>query len=238
MKKAILISMSVIILSVLFISEITHAQGKSDRGPLSKKVFIHYKKAKAKPERPVKPTKPPKDEEGSYTYISNGLKWKYTEDFVINASEGIADLVGLGMDEWEYWADADIFGNLYTGNVSVNSSVDNINAIIFAPLEEQNVIAVTSVWGYFYGPPKTREIIEADMIFNTNYAWGTFENDGAGVMDILNIATHELGHVAGMGDLYDTTTTEETMYGYSHEGETKKRDLYSGDKAGIKNLYQ
>jgi len=56
-------------------------------------------------------------------------------------------------------------------------------------------------------------------------------------MDTQNIATHELGHAAGMGDLYETTAALETMYGYSTEGETSKRDLYFGDIAGIQNLY-
>ena len=45
-------------------------------------------------------------------------------------------------------------------------------------------------------------------------------------MDVLNIATHEIGHAAGMGDLYTTSAQEETMFGYSNEGETK-RDPWS-----------
>jgi hypothetical protein len=78
------------------------------------------------------------------------------------------------------------------------------------------------------------------MIFNSDewLAWGTVEDDGPDVMDILNIATHELGHAAGMGDLYNTSASKETMYGYSSEGEITKRDLYIGDTAGIKNLYK
>jgi hypothetical protein len=57
------------------------------------------------------------------------------------------------------------------------------------------------------------------------------------VMDIQNIATHELGHCAGMGDVYEGLAAEETMYGYSENGELKKRDLYTGDIAGITKLY-
>ena len=57
-------------------------------------------------------------------------------------------------------------------------------------------------------------------------------------MDLQNILTHELGHCAGMGDLYQTDAIEETMFGYSDEGETYKRDLYKGDIAGVTNLYE
>ena len=41
----------------------------------------------------------------------------------------------------------------------------------------------------------------------------------------------------GLVDLYNQKTTDETMYGYSTEGETTKRDLYTGDIAGIQFLY-
>ncbi|MFH1462165.1 MAG: matrixin family metalloprotease [bacterium] len=57
------------------------------------------------------------------------------------------------------------------------------------------------------------------------------------VMDLQNIAVHKIGHGAGLADLYDTVCTEETMYGYSNYGETKKRDLNAGDITGIQELY-
>ncbi len=244
MKKVMLISMSVIILSILFISKITHAQSKADRGPLTKKVFIHYRNPNARPDKPVKPTKPSKDEEGSYTYLSNGLKWRSVEDFIVKpyiAPIGFADAVAAGMNEWEKYVDVEIFGDVILDEDNEYrvdlSTADGDNVFAFDELSDDNIIAVTYVWGYFYGPPKTREIVEADMIFNTAFFWGDAEVD-TDVMDVLNIATHELGHVAGMGDLYDTTATRETMYGYSREGDIEKRDLYYGDIAGIQNLYK
>jgi hypothetical protein len=41
-----------------------------------------------------------------------------------------------------------------------------------------------------------------------------------------------------MGDLYKPPANQESMFGYSEVGETTKRDIASGDLAGIKNLYQ
>ena len=50
------------------------------------------------------------------------------------------------------------------------------------------------------------------------------------------MAAHEFGHSAGM-DHPDDSCTEETMYAFSDEGETKKRTLNAGDIAGINKLY-
>jgi len=55
-------------------------------------------------------------------------------------------------------------------------------------------------------------------------------------MDFENIATHELGHAAGMGHPSDSCT-EETMYRFADFGEIKKQTLEAGDIAGIKALY-
>jgi hypothetical protein len=57
------------------------------------------------------------------------------------------------------------------------------------------------------------------------------------VMDFLNIATHELGHGFGLGDLYQSKWSTQTMYGYADYGETMKRTLESGDIAGIQAIY-
>ena len=77
------------------------------------------------------------------------------------------------------------------------------------------------------------------MLLNTGSDWqfGNADSDSL-KMDLQNIATHELGHSAGMGDLYSLSCDQETMFGYSQEGETNKRDLNNGDIAGITSLYK
>ena len=112
--------------------------------------------------------------------------------------------------------------------------VDGKNVAGFGPYSQSNVIAVTTVWGYFSGPTQWKEIVEWDMLFNTNFKWGITSSDA---MDIQNIGTHEMGHSAGLGDLYTTSCSIETMYGYSGYGEITKRTLETGDIAGIKSLY-
>ena len=56
-------------------------------------------------------------------------------------------------------------------------------------------------------------------------------------MDLQNIATHELGHSAGLNDIYSSTCSEVTMYGYSSYGETKKRTLEQPDITGLQKIY-
>ena len=113
---------------------------------------------------------------------------------------------------------------------------DGKNEVYFGSISEPGAIAITIVWGYFRGPPGARELVEWDMVFDQqDFSWSS--NGDANRMDFENIATHELGHAAGLDDLYTGECAEQTMYGYAAEGETKKRTLEAGDIAGISELY-
>ncbi len=95
-----------------------------------------------------------------------------------------------------------------------------------------NVIAMASIW---YNE-LDGEIIEADITFNgENFEWSS--SGESGKMDVQNIATHEIGHFLGLADLYDSSDSEATMYGYSWEGDTQKRTLSPDDQDGIRALY-
>ena len=74
------------------------------------------------------------------------------------------------------------------------------------------------------------------MLFNTRFDWRKASLDPT-KMDLQNIATHEFGHSVGLGDLYSSTCSEVTMYGYSTEGETKKQTLEEPDITGLQVLY-
>ena len=77
-----------------------------------------------------------------------------------------------------------------------------------------------------------------NTIFNSNgFTWGNSTIDGSSVMDLQNIATHELGHAIGLKDLYSSACNTETMYKYSGVGDVQKRDLNGGDIAGVIALY-
>lgn len=215
-------------------------KGINDRGPATKMTFIHYKKNPAKPD---KPGKPGGGASSCYGFLANSAEWKSAENYLVNPTNSgldgnfVKNAIDAGVSEWEKYG-GNIFGIGYLDwTATISSSLDNKNVAAFDSYSDDGVIAVATVWGYFYGNPKNRELIEWDILFNTHYNWGE-ATGSATVMDVQNIATHELGHAAGLKDLYESSCIEETMYGYSDYGEVKKRDLNAGDIEGIKALYQ
>ena len=236
---ALIVTISIPVISIAF-------AGKPDKGPLEKIVFIHYKKGYGKPEET--PGKPQKADKEYYTLLVKGAKWKETPvNYVIDPDntyglsvEFITGAISASAEEWDDHTGTELFGSYAEGSSSWDVWEDvysnRINELFFGDYPRDGVIAVAIVWGYFGGPPSGREIIEFDIMFDTDYTWGD-ATDNQELMDLQNIATHELGHGVGLADLYITEASEETMYGYSTDGETKKRTLHFGDIAGIQKLY-
>ncbi len=188
---------------------------------------------------------PEPDTSSCYTLLAKGAKWKTVEPYIVdptNTRELNEDFVrnnlALDIDKWETKAGVDILGNEVAGIVDGADleSPDNKNEVMFADIDYDGAIAVAIVWGIFSGPPFNRELVEWDMIFDdADFDWSA--TGEAGKMDFENIATHELGHAVGLGDLYNAECSEQTMYGYAVYGETNKRSLEAGDIAGISALY-
>lgn len=211
--------------------------------------IIHRKDSSAKPSGAGSKTTT------CYTYLAKGAKWKMVEPWLINPTNTrnldpvtVSNLVSSGISKWEDGSDgivgnssgADVLGAGLTTDlplVADTSSPDNQNEVYFADVSDPQTIAVTIVWGIFSGPLGGRQLVEWDQIYDdVTFDWSADAVGVAGKMDFDNIATHELGHSVGMGDLYNTCS-DETMYGYSTNSETKKRDLNSGDVTGINGLY-
>lgn len=209
--------------------------------------IIHYKEK-------AKPLKPGASKSAQcYSYLANGAKWRSVETWLVNPTNSRAldnnyvfSNLSNDISKWEDAADGVVnqiegYDILGTGSISYADlsadtvSPDGQNEVSFANVSTQNAIAVTIIWGVFGGPPQTRELVEWDMVFDdVDYDWSA--NGEANKMDFENIATHELGHSSGMGDLYNTCK-EETMFGYAENGEIVKRDLNQGDIQGISKLY-
>lgn len=175
-----------------------------------------------------------------YDFLAKGARWKVTEPYVV-ASDVNATAVANDLETWDSQVAFDVFGPQDTGSVvdgADTSAPDGKNEVMWGDISSPGAIAVTIVWGVFYGPPSGRELVEWDAVFdNVDFAWGDATIDPT-VMDFENIATHEFGHAAGMADLYKSLCFEQTMYGYAAYGETKKRTLEVGDINGIKELYK
>lgn len=180
-----------------------------------------------------------------YAFLASGAKWKGAENWVMNASNSaglngteVFSLEQNAVSAWESASGANIFGNGSQSSANLAedaNTVNDVNEVYFADVSSNGAIAVTFVWGYFSGPPQSRQLVEWDQIYDdTDFTWGT---DGSqDVMDFLNIAVHEVGHAAGMGHPSDSCS-QETMFRFATEGETQKRTLNAGDIAGINALY-
>ncbi len=84
-------------------------------------------------------------------------------------------------------------------------------------------------WTWYSGSA----ILETDIGFNDNYAWGV---GSAGTFDIQSIASHELGHWLNLRDLYGSGDSAKVMYGFGGAGQVK-RTLDADDAAGIRWIY-
>ena len=240
-KTTILVIIVTAILLTVQVSAVAGA-GHDDKEP-ELEMRVHYLyKADAKPDKPDKPDKPgggkPGGDDGTYKLLGKGVLWKnlpITVHIDSDISPSFAAAIWEGADAWEDATAETLFNDPDT-DTDVEWTSNGENEIIFGDYPTAGVIAVTYIWGYFGGPPKGREIVEFDIMFDdTDFDWGT--DGSADVMDVWNIAIHELGHGLGLADLYDDADYQETMYGYASNGETIKRDLYKGDIAGIQSLY-
>ena len=222
-------------------------------------MIVHPRTAHAKPSGKGKPggdTSSGSPTASCYGFISNGAKWKTYENWEVDPTnldgldhQAILSILGNGIEKWEDAADGKLDGKLAAimGSGSINTSgnviadtasTDGRNEVQFAPLADSNTIAVTIVWGHFGGAPRWRDIVEWDQVFNTNYAWDISASGTPNTMDFENIATHELGHAMGLADLYDSSCSAMTMYGYGDYAETKARTLEDGDINGMSALYR
>lgn len=216
------------------------AQGPPD---LQRVIFIHS----------AKPPKPPPGgggDSGYFKLMTGGVKWKTFPAYIdVNPSGSGLDSLVLSVitasaEEWDdgaYSGWGGVTPNLfqvsgfstltYDQLAWTSDKLDHHNTLVWGNYPNSGVIAVTIVWY----DRATKAIVEFDMVFDTDYVWSISGEPGK--MDLQNIATHELGHGAGLSDLYQDAAYRETMYGYSSLGETSKRDLYTGDIQGITKLY-
>jgi len=217
--------------------------------------IIHYRNNFShKPNHPDKGGKPGGDSASTcFSYLAKGAEWKvFGEDYIVDASNNgglseanVRSIIADGITQWEDAADGtidgsivDIFGDedlTSTVNRAAIGTLDGRNDVIFGSIAEANAIAVTYVWGIFSGPPRGRELVEWNMIYDdVDFDWS--DTGEAFKMDFENIFVHEMGHAFGLGHP-DNTCTDESMYAFAGFGEINKRDLNAGDIAGIDGLY-
>ncbi|HWZ87682.1 MAG TPA: matrixin family metalloprotease [Polyangiaceae bacterium] len=116
--------------------------------------------------------------------------------------------------------------------------------IMYGPITikgHENDLALTIT----FSDPKTGEVLEADMIFNSTHPYGFLpasddskdqgKSECNDKYDLQSVATHEAGHFFGLGEDYDVKTA--TMYYTTGRCETNKRALQASDETTMDSLY-
>jgi predicted Zn-dependent protease len=191
--------------------------GDNDKGPTCY-AFLKYGKTLLKWDSPP------------VSYVINPTASGLSHDFVTSAIQSAAET-------WDNATSVELFSNTYIVDDTAVSGVlskvsDSRNTITWGNYPQSGVIAVTRYWI----DTTTNSIAEFDIMFDTDYAWGDAASNSS-LMDVQNIATHELGHGIGLSDVYKMPCSAVTMYGYSDNGDISKRDLAEPDIIGLQALY-
>ena len=211
-------------------------------------MFVHNKKEFVKPQESR--GKPPT--QTCYTFLTKGgVKWTSAEPWEVNptntrglSTSFIFTNIGSNIAKWEDASNGSVGDtvstNIMADGISTNNPLtadsslpDGFNEIYFANISSSGTIAVTTTW---YNT-SSGQIVEWDQVYDdADFDWSASSFGVVGKMDFENISTHEIGHAVGMGHPSDSCTSE-TMYRYASYGEIIKRDLNTGDIAGINALY-
>jgi len=151
----------------------------------------------------------------------------------INAPSGSAAAIQAGFNTWKAAEPAaPSIGVAVDGTVR-RPTANHRYDMMFKFLSDKT-LAVTYTWHWSSGE------YESDIAFNKAIPWFIAAGEGDGcydttkAFDVQDVATHEIGHVYGLGhvtSVWNTMATKATL------GETNKRSLASGDVIGIQGIY-
>jgi hypothetical protein len=120
-----------------------------------------------------------------------------------------------------------MFKPLIVDNAATGGQLDGKDVISWGSCAN-GATAQTYLW------PGTQE---RDIVFSTATQWSVAPSVTYHSYDVQNIATHELGHVIGLGDIYREDFNYVTMFGYAPKGETSKDVLSPSDIYGAQQIY-
>lgn len=176
----------------------------------------------------------PATESSDFTLTNGGVHWfsgGQVEYLVDAPSAADATAVDLAVATLDGFITTRAFAH-NNATTQLNPCTGQPNSIRWGPIDGPGgVLAATRVCFN----SATKEIVGFRILFDSGDAWAT---DGASTaIDVQNVGTHEMGHVAGLDHVHAPRDKCLTMYTFSSSGETQKRTLGLGDKLGLHKLY-
>jgi hypothetical protein len=112
------------------------------------------------------------------------------------SATAVADALGRAFGSWEAVPSSSVRYQFGGFTASIPGEDDGRTTIGFLEAPElERVLASTSL----LIDDLTGELLEADIFFNSAFAWSTSANGEAGRFDLETIALHEIGHLNGLG---------------------------------------
>jgi hypothetical protein len=164
------------------------------------------------------------------------------------SATAFADAVARAFGTWEAVPSAAIRYQFGGFTSAVSGEDDGRTVIGFLPVqgpEFDRVLASTSL----LVDEATGELLEADIFFNSSFAWSTSAAGEPGRFDVETIALHEIGHLNGLGHSAigetevsgngrNVLAAEATMFPLAFgPGNVLHRTLRPDDIAGVSDLY-
>jgi hypothetical protein len=188
----------------------------------------------------------------SASYSLNGRKWVqndpqiklYLKNDARLANEGldrnvVSDTITDAANVWDDATNQNLFADTdlvrFTSDPATFSGrYDGKNVISWMPyVPGCTALASTGTWYRTTEIDGYHPIVECDIAFNSNYRWS---NTGSNI-DIQSVALHELGHMIGMGDIYNKAQFYRDSRQVMHYYTGVKHSLGNGDKTGVWKLY-
>jgi hypothetical protein len=125
------------------------------------------------------------------------VRWYATNEGVSNVTaSALQAAVARAFDTWQNVPTASIAFSFVGFTGARPSEEDGLSVLGFEDQPDlERVLGATS----FTIDDVTGEIVEADVFFNSAFQWSTSDAGQAGRFDVQSIATHEIGHLLGLG---------------------------------------
>jgi Cys-rich repeat protein len=133
-----------------------------------------------------------------------------------------------GMQQWNA-PSCTSFRTVYKGKVTRGNTSDGYNVLMFGSFSAgSSTTAITYTrWG-----ATSKQYTDADIVFRTTKPWSI--NPSSQQLDLRGTATHEIGHLLGLGH---SSVLAATMYAKTGTGASPRRFLDGDDIRGLCFLY-